>query len=94
MEDRDRFLQEQREKLHVPIQQSDYNGEQQRRQKRSRRLADKENLETIKKPSLRSKRNTANDNETSDDEDDYSPQPLAQFVRKNRILFKTNFVVA
>ena len=83
LEDRDRFLQEQREKLHAktPTPVQHLNGEQNRRQKRSRRLADKE--ETVKKPSLRSKlrKNTAIENESSDDDEDYSPQPLAQFVR-------------
>ena len=90
LEDRDRFLQEQREKIHAktptPVVQHLNGREQQqnRRQKRSRRLADKE--ETITKKSslrskLRKKKNTAIENESSDDDDDdYFPQPLAQFV--------------
>ena len=90
LENRDRFLAEQREKLDK-IRKSDQNAQKRTKArldlmenaKRSRRLADKENIENELdvRSSLRS-RASKNVN-TAESSEEYSPEPLAQFVSSN-----------
>ena len=92
LENRDRFLAEQREKLDK-IRKSDQNAQKRtkarldsmEKAKRSRRLADKENIENELdvRSSLRS-RASKNVN-TAESSEEYSPEPLAQFVSSSTL---------